>query len=236
MERNITILLPSKDHEKVILDNFQKLSNFCLKHFENFEILIISNGSSKENIAFLDGFKKFDFVNHQILSTPGKGNAVKNGLIISKYPNILIFDSDFAYDISLALKFFDEDKKPIAPFMYIERLLTNEVRKNTSKIRLFAGSIFNYLIRKILSIDSKDTQAGFKFVNKDEFLNCTEFISSGFEYDIELFLLAKKNNIKTYSVDTSQLSKTDYSNVNIIPDSVRLFLKLFKLRQIYKIN
>jgi len=68
MEKNITILLPSKDHEKVILDNFQKLNNFCLKHFENFEILIISNGSSKENIASLDGFKKFDFVNHQILS------------------------------------------------------------------------------------------------------------------------------------------------------------------------
>ena len=52
-------------------------------------------------------------------------------------------------------------------------------------------TIFNYLIRKILSIDSKDTQAGFKFVNKNEFLNCTEFISSGFEYDIELFYLQK---------------------------------------------
>ena len=121
-------------------------------------------------------------------------------------------------------------------YIIVRKNPRKNIAKNTPKIRLVAGTIFNYLIRKILSIDSKDTQAGFKFVNKNEFLNCTEFISSGFEYDIELFLLAKKNNIKTYSVDTSQLSKTDYSNVNIIPDSVRLFLKLFKLRQIYKIN
>ena len=236
MKKNITILLPSKNHERMIVDNFQKLGDFCYKHFENFEILIISNGSSQKNLAFLDGLQKFEFINHQILTTSGKGNAVKKGLMISKYPNVLIFDSDFAYDLSLALRFFDEDKKPIAPFMYIERLLSDEVRKNTPKLRLLAGTIFNYLIRKILSIDSKDTQAGFKFVNKNEFLNCTEFISSGFEYDIELFLLAKKIKIKTHSVDTSQLRKTDYSNVNIIPDSIKLFFKLFKLRRIYKIT
>ena len=54
----ITIILPTKNHEKSIYINIDKLYNFLENNFKDFQILILSNGSTKENISILSD-KKF---------------------------------------------------------------------------------------------------------------------------------------------------------------------------------
>ena len=54
----ITIILPTKNHEKSIYMNIDKLYNFLENNFKDFQILILSNGSTKENISILSD-KKF---------------------------------------------------------------------------------------------------------------------------------------------------------------------------------
>ena len=233
MIKNVTILLPSKNHEGVIFENFNYLDKFCSKNIENYEILIVSNGSNLENIRVLDVFKGYKNVNHEVLSSSGKGLAVKHGLGQAKYNNILIYDADFSYKIEMFLNFFDNKDEPIAPFMYLERTLSKEILKNTSLLRVVGGVTFNFLVRKILKIKSKDTQAGFKFVNKKEFKSCLDFHSQDFDYDLELFLLANKSKIKTYSVKVFEIIESDHTNVGIISDSIKMFIKLFNLRNNY---
>ena len=48
----ITIILPTKNHEKSIYINIDKLYNFLENNFKDL-ILILSNGSTKENISIL---------------------------------------------------------------------------------------------------------------------------------------------------------------------------------------
>lgn len=233
MIKNVTILLPSKNHEDVIFENFNSLDQFCTKNIENYEILVVSNGSDLKNIKILDVYKGNKNVNHEVLSSSGKGLAVKHGLEKAKYNNILIYDADFSYKIEMFLNFFDTNDEPIAPFMYLERTLSKEILKNTSLLRVVGGVTFNFLVRKILKIKSKDTQAGFKFVNKKEFKSCLDFHSKDFDYDLELFLLANKSKIKTHSVKVFEITESDYTNVGIISDSIKMFIKLFNLRNNY---
>ena len=46
----ITIVLPTKNHEKSIYINIEKLYNFLENNFKDFQILILSNGSTEENV------------------------------------------------------------------------------------------------------------------------------------------------------------------------------------------
>ena len=86
--KNITLLLPTKDHEESILNNFAQLKKFCTENIKSFEILIISNGSSSHSLNLIEDIKHHSFVNHMILDKPGKGAAVKQGLINSEFKNI----------------------------------------------------------------------------------------------------------------------------------------------------
>ena len=59
----------------------------------------------------------------EILEESGKGLAVRHGIQKAMFDNILIYDSDFSYSIDLLIKFYDTNKEPFAPFMYVQREL-----------------------------------------------------------------------------------------------------------------
>ena len=229
----ITVVLPSKNHEKSISINLEGLYSFMEKHFINFQILIISNGSSKKNTAILTSKifkdKKIDIVTFE---SKGKGHAIKYGLKNSKYDQVLLFDSDFSYDVELISEVY-ENNIPIAPFVFARRVVNKNLFSTLSLIRYIAGVIFNFSVRKFLKIDSKDTQAGFKFINKLQFKECSEFISNDYLYDVELFLLSKKYNIESKSVNVYSLNAPLGSNINIIRDSLIMLKNLYKIKKHY---
>jgi len=231
--KNITLLLPTKDHEESILNNFAQLKKFCTENIKSFEILIISNGSSSHSLNLIEDIKHHSFVNHMILDKPGKGAAVKQGLINSEFKNIVIFDADFSYNIDNLKKFFDEKGHPKSSFMYVSRKLSRELFSNVSLLRLVAGRVYNFLVKKILKIDSNDTQAGFKFIDKSIFTNCANFTSDNFDFDIELFLLAKKIGIKPIPIFTKDVVVGKHSNIGVFKDSVEMLINLFKIRKMY---
>ena len=232
-KKSISIILPTKNHEESVVNNIDGLKNFLSNNFENFEILILSNGSISQNIDLLKKAKIFDdYVKFFLVESVGKGNAVKFGINIAAHDNLVIFDADFSYDYNLILSFF-KDNKPIGPFCYANRNTTKEILKNTKISRLIAGFIFNKLIRFYLKIDSKDTQAGFKFINKKIFNNSNKFISENYMYDVELFLLAKDKKISPISIEVKEINTVSSSNINLFSDSIEMFFSLQKIKKHY---
>lgn len=227
----LTVVLPSKNHEKSISINLESLYSYLEKHFVDFQILIISNGSSETNTNILSSeiFKdrKIDIV---IFESKGKGHAIKYGLKNSKYDHVLIFDSDFSYNIELISKVY-ENNIPVAPFVFARRVANTELFSTLSLLRYIAGVIFNFLVRKFLKINSKDTQAGFKFIDKLKFKECSDFISNDYLYDVELFLLSNRYNIETKEINVYSLNAPLGSNINIIKDSLIMLKNLYKIKK-----
>ena len=55
----------------------------------------------------------------------GKGNAVRWGLENAKFENVIIYDSDFSYDLQLIHEFF-VNGNPKSPFMYARRIINKK--------------------------------------------------------------------------------------------------------------
>ena len=228
-----SILLPTKNHEKIIKRNISFLRSFMEEHFQNYEILIISNNSSLENAKILEeSFFQDPNIRIKFLDEKGKGSAVRWGLNNSKYKNVILYDSDFSYSFDLFHHFFEKDL-PISPFIYAKRKLNREIILKTPVLRLFAGYIFNLIVRGYLEISAKDTQAGLKFINLEEFKNASKFENNEYLYDVELFLLAKKSNIEPLSIDVLEISNSNNSNINLISDSIKMLKNLREIKYQY---
>ena len=100
-------------------------------------------------------------------------------------------------------------------------------------LRLVAGYIFNLIVRGYLQISAKDTQAGLKFINLEEFKNASKFENNEYLYDVELFLLAKKSNIEPLSIDVLEISNSNNSNINLISDSIKMLKNLREITYQY---
>ena len=232
--QSTTILLPSKNHEQIINGNINKLIDFMSEHFQDFEILIVSNGSSEENERLLKNkIYNNSKIRVNISKSVGKGSAVRWGLENAKFENVIIYDSDFSYDLQLIHEFF-VNGNPKSPFMYARRVMNIKIISKTSTLRLTAGYVFNFIVRKYLKIPSKDTQAGFKFINLTKFINATQFTNNDYMYDVELFLLAKILKIKPINIDVYEISTNVQSNINLIDDSIEMLRKLKKIKDHYK--
>jgi dolichyl-phosphate beta-glucosyltransferase len=229
----ITIILPTKNHENEIVENIATLKSFLKDKYSDFQILIMSNGSTPQNKKMLKRLK-YDERHTEIhyLNKTGKGNAIKEGIGLSKYNHVVIFDSDFSYNIELLDKFY-KNSLPKASFIYAKRKISQDLFQNTKISRLVAGYFFNTILRIFLKIHSRDTQAGFKFIDKSIFTNCSDFISEDYMYDVELFILARKLGITPHPVEVININPVENSNIKLINDSLKMFVSIYKLRKLY---
>tara|TARA_B000000532_G_C18823973_1_gene387244 strand:+ start:137 stop:730 length:594 start_codon:yes stop_codon:yes gene_type:complete len=194
----------------------------------------VSNGSSEENETLLKNkIYNNSKIRVKISKSVGKGSAVRWGLENAKFENIIIYDSDFSYDLKLIHEFF-VNGNPKNPFMYARRVINKKIISKTSTLRLIAGYVFNFIVRKYLKISSKDTQAGLKFINLNKFFNATQFINNDYMYDVELFLLSRILKIEPLNVDVYEVSASIESNINLVDDSIEMFRKLKKIKVHYK--
>ena len=160
----------------------------------------------------------------------GKGYSITKGIIKSKGSLILITDADLSAPIDEFLKL----KQYIGPkynFVIGSRgKKDSKIRIKQNIIRIIMGETFNLFVRKILKLDYKDTQCGFKLFQGDK---VRDIINScrvnGFCIDVEILFLAKKYNISVYEKGITW-NNDSRSSVNLISDPLSMFIDLIKIR------
>ena len=234
ISEELTLVLPTKNHEGLVLENLKYIDSYLKNNFTNYEIIVVSNGSSEHNVNLLKQNNNI-YINHLIFEQSGKGFAVREGIKKSSYRYILICDADLSVDIKYVKKFF-ENGTPLANFVVGSRKLNDSSVKKTPLIRLLSGGIFTYLTKYYLGINISDTQCGFKLIDKSQFFNCNKYNSNDFFYDVELFLLAKKSFLSVTEVPVKYIHNNK-SSISLLSDSVKMFFKIITIKKtIYKSN
>ena len=222
----ITILIPCFNEEKVIGHNIQKIHNF----FENkkyiFELVVINNASTDNTLKVLKEINKAYEIRILNENKKGKGNAIKLGLLNSKYDNVLILDADLSTDIN-ELK--DEWLKLENTLLIGSRVLGEEI--DTPKIRRFSGFILNYIIRLFFDIEFRDTQCGFKFIAYENINSLANDLSiEGFMYDLDLITLCKKMRLDVKEIPIRYVFN-DNSSVSLLKDPAIMLFEMLKIRK-----
>jgi glycosyltransferase involved in cell wall biosynthesis len=230
----IAVILPVYNEANCIEQTFDSILEFSQKnHAYNF--IFVNDGSTDRTLNILEK-KLTTFPTHYIKlisysSRQGKGYAVKKGCEYVDAECICFMDGDLAY----SLEHLEALVEKLERFDVVIgcRNLDRENFRNLTLLRKISGKVFNLISRAILNLKYRDMQAGLKGFKK---IPAQEIFKrqtiTGFSFDAELLFLAKKKGytIGEISAKVSQQHLYKLSQVNILKDSLKMLVCLFKIR------
>ena len=236
MINSISIILPIFNEEKRIKENLIKIKKFNLTKFIKIkEFILVNDGSTDNTKNIIDNFikknkkviKNLKLINHK--KNLGKGAALKTGIKKAKNQWILTSDIDFSvslFELKNWIEKFIQFKKKDEIVFFGSRA-HNQSIVNSKFYRKIIGYFLSKIIFYFLNIEIKDTQCGFKLYKKKIAKKLFSLIiSKGFEHDIELTLILKKNNIKIIEFPITWTHKK-FSKVDILLDSIKILKSIY---------
>lgn len=227
MKFMLSIIIPCYNESQVLKKTFDSLDKSLENKKFKFEIIFINNGSTDNSIEILNSIKK-ENSNIVVLNTlnKGKGLAIKEGILNSKYNKVLFLDAD----LSVGIEELKNEMLESEEILYIgSRKIGTE--KGTPFIRRLAGNILNLIIRKLLNLPYKDTQCGFKFISTNNIIKIAKNLSvDGFMYDLDFILTAKKYNLKIEEIPI-QYNHNLNTSVSLLKDPWKMLSDIFKIHK-----
>lgn len=231
--KKVSIILPCYNEADSLIDKAEFLKKALDQYNDySFSYVIIDDGS-KDNTKELS--ESLDFVK-TVSYNPnrGKGYAVKAGLqyaLDNLNPDYLFFmDIDLSTDLSAVPAAIKElETCPLVIGSRYDKG-SNIVIKQPFK-RRFISKCSRIIIKSMFHFKVKETQCGFKAMNKDMAkLFVEKSIIERFAFDVEYLYIAKLNNIPYKSIPVIWRDDRG-STVGIVKSSNRFFKDLFVIKK-----
>jgi len=229
---SFTIIIPVYNEEELIVKNADKLVEYLKKLKENFEIIIVDNGSTDKTIELGKSLEKKYQKKFKILTIPEKGYvgfAFREGVKNSSYDKIISLDMDLSIDLNFIPRCIDLlDNNSIV-------IGSKKVGKqNRQWYRVFASNIFIWLTKLILNLGYEDYSMAAKGYRKKDIQKYLKHIDKGSAYVFELTYWVKKEGKNIAQIPTI-CNDTRKSKFNIIDESLyrlRNLITLWLLKRI----
>jgi dolichyl-phosphate beta-glucosyltransferase len=231
--KNISVIIPCFNEGKTIRQNISAIHHHLSGRFDVFEIIAVNDGSIDNTLNELKKIHaEFDVI---IIDNPinqGKGNAVKDGIIKSRFETVMFLDADLGIPIEELDKFLmemDNDYDLVIASRFVPGL---RVVRPVSWHRKIMERVFRFMRMVILNnYDVLDTQCGFKVFRRKAALEIFHRqMIKRFAFDAELIFIAKKLKYKIKELPIS-LQNPPKSHVRLLRDPLNMFLDLLRIRK-----
>lgn len=228
----ISVVIPAYNEELRLRPTLERVREYLEGNFRDFEILVVDDGSTDGTVSLvsetageLSGIRLL--MNGKNM---GKGYSVRNGILSSSGPLVLICDADMSTPI--------EELEKLLPFMDegFEIAIGSRGLKESDLVirqpwyRERLGKTFNLLIRILLVGGIKDTQCGFKLFKGDVAKRLFKKSRiNGFSFDAEVLFIAKKLGYRIKEVPVKWLDSRN-SKVRVFKDSARMLFEVLMVR------
>jgi dolichyl-phosphate beta-glucosyltransferase len=225
----LSIIIPVHNEETRLPNALGQVFSFLEKQDYASEVIVVENASSDHT---LEVALKFSHKN-PILSVlhedlPGKGRAIKRGILEARGQNRFFTDVDFSMPVDQVNRFLPPACN--SEIAIASREAPGAIRYGEPLTRHFTGRVFNFLIRTLVLPGLQDTQCGFKrftgSVAEDIFRLQT---LQGWSFDVELLVIARKRGYTITELGIPWYFNAD-SKLNILRDSRRMFFDLLRIR------
>jgi glycosyltransferase involved in cell wall biosynthesis len=226
----LSIIIPAHNEEPRLAQNLDEIIAFTNAQSFYTEIIIVENASVDRTFAIATeyaGNQKNIHVLHD--DRPGKGLAVKTGMLAASGDYRFICDADLSMPAAEISRFLPPTLTGVE-IGIASREALGAVRHNEPPLRHLSGRVFNTLVRIIVLRGLQDTQCGFKcFTRKAaETLFPLQTIP-GWTFDVEILALAQKLGVSIAEVPIPWYYHGD-SKVRVIRDSLKMTRDLFRIR------
>jgi glycosyltransferase involved in cell wall biosynthesis len=226
----LSLVIPAHDEESRLPRAMGQVFAYLEKQVFSSEVVVVENGSHDRTLEVAQKFATH-FPNLLVLheDLPGKGRAVRSGILKARGEYRFIADTDFSMPVEEINRFLPPDC--VCDISIASRETAGAVRYNEPSYRHLTGRVYNFLIRKLVLPGLQDTQCGFKCfssaIAEDIFRYQT---LTGWSFDVELLAIARRRGYKITEIGIPWYYTTG-SKVNILRDSSRMFFDLLTIRR-----
>lgn len=228
---DLTIVIPAFNEEKRIVSLMDAIEEYVSKKDFRIEVILVDNNSVDRTVEIFESYKK-TIPNTRVVEKklPGKGGAVREGMMVGEGEYILFTDADNAtpiseadkllryagkYDVLIGSRYCDEGKLAI-PQPFIRRL---------------GGRVINFIIQTLAVPGIKDTQCGFKmFHNKAAKEIFSLQTINGWSFDIEIIAIARKLGYLIKEVGITWYDNPN-SRVSPLKDGLKMISDAWQVRK-----
>ena len=224
---SLSVFFPAYNEEKNIASTVNQASDVLKKlHLENYEIIIINDGSKDKTGKIAEGLAKKDKHIRVITHDPNKGygEALKSGFYNAKYSWIAVTDSDGQFD-------FSEVTKLLGKVDEADVIIGYRLNRQDSPLRKINGWGWTMLANILLGVGVKDVDCAFKLGKKEVIEKSPRLQSQrGGMISPELLAKAKKAGFKISEVGVHHFGRKEGAQTGAdLKVIVSSFADLFKL-------
>ena len=192
----LSVIIPAYNEEKRIGLTLESVSRYLKQQDYSYEIVVVANNCTDRTDDVVKEYQK-KIPHLELLDLgpgiPGKGGAVREGLLKSRGQYAVFMDADNATHITEMDKFWPHFDQGHAVVFGSRDVKGAKVEISQSKLRETFGKMGNLLIQVVLLPGIKDTQCGFKAFNREAIKAIfPKQKISGWGFDMEVLALAKK--------------------------------------------
>lgn len=226
----LSIVIPARNEERRLPSTLEQVVRFLQESGITAEVLVVVNASTDRSLEVASAFAaRHENVRVLPEDLPGKGRAVKKGMLTARGRYRFFADADLSMPIAEVRRFIPPAVD--VPIAIASREAPGAVRYNEPAYRHFTGRVFNALIRALVLPSLHDTQCGFKMFRADvaEALFPRQTLM-GWSFDVELLYMARRRAIPILEVPIPWYFNPD-SKVSVVRDSWRMFIDLLIIRR-----
>lgn len=187
IDKSISVFLPALNEEENIKSCLLSVKRYLHKRFKDYEILVISDGSTDNTEKIVREFAKKDqhirSIHHE--KNLGYGAALRSGFTNSSKELIFYTDADNQFNV--------EEMDRLFPLLNSYDIVSGyRIKRQDPLMRIFIAWVYNLLIRILFNLKVKDIDASFKLYKKDVFKKIRLKANTGL-VDAEILIKARKN-------------------------------------------
>jgi dolichyl-phosphate beta-glucosyltransferase len=226
----LSIILPAYNEEERLPDSLNKIVRFLELQPYSSEVIVVENGSQDDTAAVVRQFsEKYPFISLISIPKPGKGRAVRTGMLAARGDYLFFADVDLSMPIEGVRAFLP----PVCRGYDIaigSREVPEACRFNEPGYRHLMGRIFNYIIRILAVRGFDDTQAGFKCFRREVAQAIFPYQTiDGWAFDVELLHIAQKHRYRIVEVPI-QWYFMENSRVRPVEDTINMIREVWRIR------
>ncbi len=233
----LTVVIPAYNEENRLPESLRKIAEFLRQQSYRAEVLVVENGSSDDTSGVVQRFGATlhaddPFVLELLHSPPGKGIAVKTGMLVGKGDYLFICDADLSMPIEEVQKFLPPQ---VAPDHYdiaiASREVAGAVRYGEPAYRHLMGRVFNRIVRTLIVPGIEDTQCGFKCFTREAAQQIFPFQTiDGWGFDPELLYIARLRGLRLVEIPINWYYMAE-SRVNPVRDTINMVREVLRIRR-----
>lgn len=232
MRPHLSVVIPSFNEQDRLTGSLEKIAAYLAERRIDAEIVIVDDGSTDDTAAvaskFLGGHRG-SLVS--LTENRGKGAAVRRGVFASSGRWVLLTDADLSSPIEEHAKLAATARDDYADIVIASRgLPDSQVEVRQAWVRQTMGKTFNVLVRGMTGLPFRDTQCGFKLMDRSRVLPLFEkMVVDRFAFDIELLYLAVRYGLSVREIPVIWRNEPN-SRVSMLTDPVNMLWDVARVR------